>query len=33
MLISAAYSVSGIKFYFSCSKNPKVRVNNGSEFF
>ena len=27
------YSVSEIKSYFSCSKNPKVRVNYSSEFF
>ena len=33
MLISVEYSVSGIKSYFSCSKTPKVRVNNSSEFF
>ena len=32
MLISAAYSVSGIRSYFSCSKTPKLRVNNSSEF-
>ena len=33
MLISAAYSVSKIRSYFSCSKTPKVRVNNSSKFF
>ena len=30
--ISAEYSVSRIRSYFSCSKTPKVRVNNSSEF-
>ena len=24
MLISAAYSISGIRSYFSCSKTPKL---------
>ena len=34
MLISAAYSVSGVRSYFSCSKTPKLYiVNNSSEFF
>ena len=33
MLISAMYSVSGIRSYFSCSKSPKLGLNNSSEFF
>ena len=32
MLVSAAYSVSGMRSYFSWSKTPKLRVNNNSEF-
>ena len=27
MLISAAYSVSGIRSYFFCSKTPKLEQN------
>ena len=26
MLISAEYSVSGIRSYFSCSKTPKLKL-------
>ena len=33
MLIGALYSVFGITSQFSCSKDPKVKVNKSSELF
>ena len=33
MLVSVAYAVSGIWYYFSYSKILKLKVNNSSEFF
>ena len=32
MIISAAYSISGIRSYFSCNKSPKLKQINALNF-